>query len=50
MLNHEFRIIKRFSFLIKWYDLWVGFYWDNARKYLYFFPLPIFGMIFKFKS
>jgi hypothetical protein len=32
----------------KWYDLWIGFFWDSKKKWLYFFPFPTFGIIFKF--
>lgn len=39
----------KISFLFAWYDLWVGFFWDSKKKWLYFLPVPCFGIIFKFK-
>jgi len=38
------------SFLFAWYDLWVGFFWDAKKKWLYFFPIPMVGIIFKFQK
>lgn len=40
-------INSHLSFIFKWYDGWVGFFWDNKKKFLYIFPLPFFGIIIK---
>jgi hypothetical protein len=33
--------------IFAWYDLWVGFFYDKKKKWLYFFPVPMFGIIIK---
>ena len=33
-----------------WYDLWVGAYWDSARRVLYVLPLPCVGIRVDFKT
>lgn len=43
--TRKFRIIPIFA----WYDLWLGFFWDHKKKWLYFFPIPCVGIIIKFK-
>jgi len=35
------------NFGFKWYDFWVGFYWDRYEKVLYFIPFPM--CVFSFK-
>lgn len=39
----------RIGFLFAWYDLWVGFFWDQKKHILYFFPIPCFGITFDFR-
>lgn len=36
--------------LFKWYDLWVGFFYDRDFKRLYILPLPTLGICIHFKS
>jgi hypothetical protein len=34
--------------LFAWYDLWVGVFWDAARRKLYVLPLPCLGVVIEF--
>ena len=38
----------RIALLSAWYDLWVGFFWDKKKKWLYILPVPMLGIILKF--
>jgi len=38
---------SKVSFIFKWYDAWIGFFWDSKKKYLYIFLIPFFGIVIK---
>lgn len=35
------------KFLFKWYDLWVGLFYDKHKAWLYILPFPTIGIILK---
>lgn len=37
------------SVFFRWYDLWVGAYWDRKEQTLYVCPLPTVGLKLQFK-
>ena len=36
--------------IFAWYDLWVGAFWDQSKRRLYIFPVPMFGMVIQFSA
>jgi hypothetical protein len=34
----------------RWYDLWVGAYWDRKQRVLYLLPVPMFGVAIHFRG
>lgn len=35
----------RIRLLFKWYDFWVGVYYDQEGRNVFIFPLPMFGIM-----
>lgn len=42
--------VYRVEFFFRWYDLWVGAYWDRENKALYVCPLPTLGVVIRFAN
>jgi len=36
--------------IFAWYDLWIGAFWDQAKRKLYVFPIPCFGLVITFRA
>lgn len=36
------------KFIFAWYDLWIGLFIDRKKKLIYFFPVPMFGIVYKY--
>ncbi len=34
--------------IFAWYDLWVGVFWDKAKRRLYVLPVPMLGVVIQF--
>ena len=41
---YEFYLGFGMSLIFAWYDLWVGFYVDYKKGFLYAFPIPMIGV------
>jgi hypothetical protein len=40
----------RIRLVIAWYDCWIGFYWDCAKRRLYVLPVPCLGFYLDFNE
>lgn len=37
----------KIEFIFAWYDLWIGIFYDKKKKWIYFLPIPMCGIIIK---
>jgi len=44
------RLPFKMSLTVAWWDLWVGAYWDRAKRRLYILPVPMVGVCIQFQS
>jgi hypothetical protein len=40
----------RVALMFAWYDFWVGIFWEPAKRRLYVFPVPMFGLRIDFRG
>jgi hypothetical protein len=40
----------KLSVFFRWFDLWIGAYWDRTHRALYVCPIPMFGVKLQFKK
>ena len=36
------------GFVMAWYDLWIGAFWDGQKRRLYLLPIPCCGIVIQF--
>lgn len=48
--KQKFKYLPKLQLLFAWYDIWIGFFWDSKKKWLYVLPLPMVGLIIKFNE
>ena len=40
----------KIKIIFRWFDFWVGFFIDTNKRCLYFFPIPMIGILFMLKT
>lgn len=38
------------GWVVAWYDLWVGLYWNSSKRRLYVLPVPCLGFWVEFRA
>jgi hypothetical protein len=40
----------KIKFIFKWYDFWIGIFYDKQKNWISNFSIPMFGLIIKIKK
>ena len=40
----------KIKLIFTWYDFGIGLFWDKKKKLLYFFPIPMIGLVLNFEK
>ena len=40
--------MPKVSFIVAWYDMWIGAFWDSKKRRLYILPIPCMGVMLDF--
>lgn len=50
IIEATFTYKETWEIKFRWYDIWVGFYWDRKNKWLYICPFPCIAVVIKFDT
>jgi hypothetical protein len=40
----------KIQFIFRWYDFWIGVFYDRKKRWIYFLPVPMVGIVIKLPS
>ena len=40
----------KIKFIFAWFDFWIGIFYDQKKRWIYLFLIPMCGIIFKLKK
>ena len=40
----------KIKIIFAWYDFWIGLFYDQKKKWLYIFPMPMIGILIKLSN